>query len=623
VSTTNGLNVSMQGNYTEDDFDRIRSFLGSDRYNDQDSFLSSVYGKSYATDRVTSVMEKAPLSLANRYSLFTYMGLWGSRTEDLGLQYIDGYNNSVASINSSREISAHKIIQFFQDTPDTGGIEYAYSDFIFCKYYKYIPNNYLITLRRFGAPCEDNIYKNEKRTVKKGDKSQSVVDVTMPDIARAVTFMSEQAGNKMEDILSFAYGYNYKEQTSEVTTQFQSNENSYTSSPVYQQSGVIGQTILDTVRGSDAGKKYQAQYGSGAETRDPLMETYENFVLGPVNVINKMQTRDIGLNFEQDLKLKFTYSLKTIADINPKIAMLDIFANLLVLTYSNANFWGGANRFLAGGGFVASRFGDVDLLRGGKMRDYYQSVVSAIVPGLDNLKGTSDGGRVKINLDVKNGVKGFIESVQNSVESLFSSKGTQNLLGNMMGGFINKFLGAPPAAMHTKGLITGESTGNWHVTIGNPINPIAMIGNLIMSDAVITFGGGLGYDDFPTELNMEVTLKHARPRDKTDFESIFNAGKGRLYAAPEGFGDVLNLKGKDVDVYGAFQFDDKGRKKGKVDKDGKGYEFLGKDEVKDAAADAAAGLNNTATKISSNPKFVKFKGKADDMLFNLKNFIHT
>jgi hypothetical protein len=311
--------------------------------------------------------------------------------------------------------------------------------------------------------------------------------------------------------------------------------------------------------------------------------------------------------------------------------MLDIFANLMVLTYSNANFWGGANRFLAGGGFVASRFGDVDLLRAGKAKEYYQSVVSAIVPGLDNLKGTTDGGRVKINLDVKNGVKGFIDSVKDSVSSLFSGKGTQNLLGNMMGGFINKFIGAPPAAMHAKGLITGEATGNWHVTIGNPINPIAMIGNLIMSDAVITFGGGLGYDDFPTELNMEVTLKHARPRDKTDFESIFNAGKGRLYASPEGFKDVGNLQGKDVDVYGAFQFDDSGRKKGKTGKDGQGYEFLSKEDVLNGADSGLRGVNDVYSEGSSklNKKYGfsktlhKINGKVDDSLLSIYNFIHT
>ena len=34
---------------------------------------------------------------------------------------------------------------------------------------------------------------------------------------------------------------------------------------------------------------------------------------------------------------------------------------------------------------------------------------------------------------------------------------------------------------------------------------------------------------------------------------MFNAGKGRLYSAAYGEDDILNLAGKDVRVYGAFQ----------------------------------------------------------------------
>jgi len=44
----------------------------------------------------------------------------------------------------------------------------------------------------------------------------------------------------------------------------------------------------------------------------------------------------------------------------------------------------------------------------------------------------------------------------------------------------------------------------------------------------------MSYDGFPTQLKLTVNLKHARPRDKADIESMFNGGKGRLYMQPEG-----------------------------------------------------------------------------------------
>ena len=52
----------------------------------------------------------------------------------------------------------------------------------------------------------------------------------------------------------------------------------------------------------------------------------------------------------------------------------------------------------------------------------------------------------------------------------------------------------------TKAFISGEPTGNWHVTVGNPLNPIVMMGNMICDNATMTLGAGLGYDDFPMEV---------------------------------------------------------------------------------------------------------------------------
>ena len=72
---------------------------------------------------------------------------------------------------------------------------------------------------------------------------------------------------------------------------------------------------------------------------------YAHRVYGPVNVISKTYKRDRGLDFKQSFTLNFEYSLKSIGNINPKAAMLDLMSNMLALTYNNAAFWGGANRY--------------------------------------------------------------------------------------------------------------------------------------------------------------------------------------------------------------------------------------------------------------------------------------
>jgi hypothetical protein len=65
--------------------------------------------------------------------------------------------------------------------------------------------------------------------------------------------------------------------------------------------------------------------------------------------------------------------------------------------------------------------------------------------------------------------------------------------------------------------------------VGNPLNPIAMIGNLICTNVKINFNDELGPDDFPTEIKASFTLAPGRQRHRGDWESMFNRGNGRLY----------------------------------------------------------------------------------------------
>ena len=125
------------------------------------------------------------------------------------------------------------------------------------------------------------------------------------------------------------------------------------------------------------------------------------------------------------------------------------------------------------------------------------------------------------------------------------------MLGNVLGGFLSSNVGAVSGTQATKTFISGEPTGNWHVTVGNPLNPIVMMGNMICDNATMTLGAGLGYDDFPMEVSFELDIKHGKPRDKGDIENMFNAGRGRIYASAQNVDDILNLKGLEVQTYGS------------------------------------------------------------------------
>ena len=58
----------------------------------------------------------------------------------------------------------------------------------------------------------------------------------------------------------------------------------------------------------------------------------------------------------------------------------------------------------------------------------------------------------------------------------------------------------------------------------------------------VNFEGEMGVQDFPEKLVMTVTLKPARPRDKAEIETMFNAGRGRFYIQPTDDIDINNTQ---------------------------------------------------------------------------------
>ena len=317
-----------------------------------------------------------------------------------------------------------------------------------------------------------------------------------PALAQAVTWMGPSAGNELKNILKFSAGFAWKPveagiQEINVKDRDRGFVGGFLDALPFSsatQGGLRGETAVQRKRR----KSHGAQW-------DPIKQTYPNHVFAPLNIIKTMQVRDSGLKFEQSFTLKFEYSLKGIPGTSPKMALLDVLANLLTLTYNNAPFWGGGIRYTGAAKQQGKPFGDLSKLQSGDYKGFLSSVMKDLSKGLGNIMG--DLGKM----------------------------GDSKILNNVIGGGLMDLFGGPQGGQIAQAFLTGESTGQWHLTIGNPLNPIAVIGNLGCTNTTFEFDGPLGYEDFPSKLIVTVELQPNRPRDKADIESMFNAGKGRLY----------------------------------------------------------------------------------------------
>lgn len=364
-----------------------------------------------------------------------------------------------------------------------GASIYAPEDFLYLKNYEILKLNKLLTLRRFAHPCVDDIF--------------SIQEDSTPDIARVLGYFDNET-NRLSEFLSFSFGLGWKPLSSR-------SEKAEMQGPGDQSgiSGIAGKVM----------RFVDPKYGQEA-MRGPIMnvdpQQDQNRVYGPVDSIAETHIRDIGVKFAQDMTLKFQYEMKSYDGINQKAAFIDMLSNIILLVTNDAKFWGGARYWV---GPRPSKY--MSMLKKYDATNW-QDWVSKASQGLKDTFGS---------LSKPGNARAMLQNIFNNAMNLALGK-LLNLLGRT---------GVP--VMNS--LLSGNPVGPWHLTVGNPLNPIMVAGDLILDDATVSFGDELGFDDFPTEIELTVNIKHAKPKGRAEIENMFNVGRGRLYMKPK---EIKKLK---------------------------------------------------------------------------------
>lgn len=484
---------------------------------------------------------------------------------------VDGKDNTE---NYAKNPTTLDIINFgMQDS--RGRFPYAFTDFVYCKYWNKIQNNRMITLRRYPNPVTDNVEPNnfvggsdsitkditeELANNNKAETTTAPLPSPFPSpapyspLVTAVTYFGEGTGNTLSDLLKFTIGYNWGDVSKDVwissSTQTEAsgmiNGNDWLSSGIGKMAEILG--VLGDLKGTQTINPVNAV----GWPPDPYAQggAYENRIIGPINVINSVKRRERGLKFTQDnLSVTFEYVARPIAGINNKAIMLDLFANMMAMTGSSGQFFGGARRYRQEHPAIYPwrNLSEWNKLYSGRLfgKDGMFNSMFRRVFNSDNFSFI--GGIVKDLLDgVCQMAKDLVSSVTGSgkdeSEEAKEKRSKSSFYLEKIAGTAGRALAAKwvkgtnaPWLTSAHALLTGDPVGDWHLTIGNPLNPIAMIGNLIVEDAEYEFSNELGPDDFPISFKCTVHLKHGMGRDKDATESMFNRGAGRIYILSDKF----------------------------------------------------------------------------------------
>ena len=432
---------------------------------------------------------------------------------------------------------------------------YKFADFMYCKQLGKFSNNRLITLRRFPVPIGDDIRTISPNSSDKGH------DVHTPgDIGRLVCWMDDD--NKLENILKYEYKETWREEKGEyqdVDSKTGQETDTWLGSfvnlanPAYRKEVASGwqsgsNKILDAfnARVDPKGIILKGNGGNWDNNREVLTRYDKHRVYEPTATIKTTHLYEGTLEFSHNFTLVFDYELRAYEHINPKTAFLDLLNNIQQVTYRTGKFWGGdvwwiGSPYNKRGWETATAFMDNSW---NKLNDTFSMLLHGTM-NIGDLLGNFANTLTKAGTKILNTASSIMSNPDKRDEFITNIENWagEHQIKGMIYGMIQNKLGRPSLyAANT--ILNGDPVGLWHVTIGNPRNPILSIGNLIIESSSIQHYGPLGFDDFPTGLRLTVNLKHGRPRDMVEIGKMYTGGRAGL-AIPMADGEFSKYMSND------------------------------------------------------------------------------
>ena len=447
----------------------------------------------------------------------------------------------IAAKDAMSNPSAANIIKWSSTTSNAttlGYQPYAWTDFAYCKYYGKIPNNRLVTLRRYPFPVSDLL---------KGANQSPIIPM-----AQAVTWFGGESGNKLSGIGNWNWDMPWA--TLEVKEQQIDGNEVLVSDLTTILDGIGGKfgtglrKLLDQVIATAQLNNNEAKAAeiSGMDEQiqsyiktlyDADKGPYWNRVYGPVNVVHKSSRRDRGIqnSWGTQFTLKFHYQFRSFSGLSPKMAALDLISNFMALTFNDAQFLGQLARYFPRPGLK------------------FDPTTTQVLTDLVLKWGKGELG----TNEALTGLKTIVQA-QSAVFGKLKDDLVNDplkVVGTSINAFaLDKFKGVMPKILSVKSALSDRPVGEWHIVVGNPMQPIFVMGDLICVKTTAVFDEEIGPDDFPTGITFDVTLQQAKPRDKTAFERMLNQGEGSLTAtrlnppssASDTFGEENNKRYKEI-----------------------------------------------------------------------------
>ena len=255
-----------------------------------------------------------------------------------------------------------------------------------------------------------------------------------------------------------------------------------------------------------------------------------NFPFGNPNVLNEASTRTSANEGSQGLKTDFSfkfdviYEQKSIGNLDPGQEMFNILTNLTKMGTSNMETYMIAGNDITNALRAASTSTGDDALQGWvKAADViitaFSEAITATIGGIaDELKNFSKT-KTTSSSDTTVTEDGILAASTNILKALGN-----NIMATTLGKYRWPLRGSI-------GLMTGEATTPWHITIGHPFKPFLSINNILVEKIDVKWDKEIAYNEFPKELTASINCRLGRSLGKQEILKLFAQSYIRTYTS--------------------------------------------------------------------------------------------
>jgi len=420
-----------------------------------------------------------------------------SDEKDLGdVVGVDESNPSKFHSNSIYDTSILNIIQQLNGTK--AALKPA--DFAYLKNVGVYPNNRLMVARRMWNPSSsvNNLMKNGQ-----------------PPLVTLISWVPPD-----QDFISVEFGEIWGEAEADFT-------------------GVLNDLGNDVTKGSDIGSIMGAGFNAVPlpgfteiiqrqllKKIGVLSEGSDSYIpAGNPNLIKEAKMRQTigysqpGSGLKGTFKVDMTceYEQKFISGLDPTLVWLDIIAMALRFGTSNSQTYGlspGASEEIKG--YANDPWSLVDKIIDGitsAINTFSDEIKKLLLAASDPDKGSATTTPAKKETPDEKITRE--KKVTTAIASI-KSKGIE-VLTKAVEKYKERIVGIVNA-------LSGMPSTPWHITIGNPMRPVFVSGDMLATDVKLTLGPTLAFNDLPSSIKIVFSLSPARNLGLQELFAKFNAG---------------------------------------------------------------------------------------------------